>query len=259
MTTTSVAPVRKQIVVDAPQARAFRVFTERMELWWPRGHHIGKSPLHKIVLETHVDGRWYEIGEDGAPCDWGRVLAWEPPRRVLLAWQIDGNWQFDPKLVTEVEVRFIAEGANRTRVELEHRDLERFGAAAAAVRESIDSQGGWTEILRLFGEAAAHAPADKRHYLCRLIPPRPSFAADMTEAEARVMQEHVGYWTQKADQGVALVFGPVADPNGAWGVGIIAVDDEAQVDALRAGDPAIRSGLGFRYEVLPMPQLVRRV
>lgn len=253
----SVAPVRKQIVVDAPPERAFRVFTERMDLWWPSGHHIGTSPLAKVVLETRPEGRWYEVGEDGAECNWGRVLAWEPPRRLVLAWQIDGTWKYDPDLVTEVEVRFVAEGANRTRVELEHRDLARFGAAAEAVRKSVESEGGWPLILDRFGASAASgARPDKRVYLCRLLPPRPSFPADMSEAEARTMQEHVAYWTRLADQGVALAFGPVLDPKGAWGVGLLAVDDEAQLEALRDGDPAIRAGLGFRYEILPMPRIV---
>lgn len=253
----TVAPVRKQIVVDAPQERAFRVFTTRMDLWWPPSHHIGKSPLAKVVLEAQPQGRWYEIGEDGARCDWGHVIAWEPPGRIILAWQIDADWKFDPDLVTEVEITFIPEGANRTRVELEHRDLERFGAAAAAVRESIGADDGWLLILNRFGAAAiSGAHADKRHYLCRLIPPRPSFAADMSEAERRVMQEHVAYWTRLADRGVALVFGPVADPAGVWGVAILAVADEAELARLRAEDPAIRAGAGFRYESFPMPQIV---
>lgn len=253
----SVAPVRKQIIVDAPQERAFRVFTTRMDLWWPATHHIGAAPLAKVVLETRPQGRWYEVGEDGSECNWGHVIAWEPPRRLLLAWQIDATWKFDPTLVTEVEVTFAAEGAGRTRVELEHRNLERFGAAAATVRDSIGGEGGWPGILGRFGATAPTAARpDQRHYLCRLIPPRPSFAADMSEAERRIMGEHVAYWTALADRGVALAFGPVADPAGGWGVGILAVADEAALERLRSDDPAIRAGIGFRYESLPMPRVV---
>jgi uncharacterized protein YndB with AHSA1/START domain len=256
----SVAPVRKQIVVEVGQERAFRVFTERMDLWWPGSHHIGKSPLARVVLERRPRGRWYEIGEDGAECEWGHVIAWEPPRRLVLAWQVDASWQFDPGLVTEVEVTFIADGANRTRVELEHRDLERFGAAAGELRKSLDSEGGWGLILDGFGQSAVSGTRPgKRHYLCRLIPPRSSFPVDMSEAEARMMREHVAYWTALAERGVALAFGPVADPKGAWGVGILAVADEAELERLRAGDPAIRAGIGFRYEASPMPAIIVRV
>jgi uncharacterized protein YndB with AHSA1/START domain len=148
-------PVRHHIVVEAPQERAFRVFTEGMNSWWPRTHKIGKAALKTAVLELKADGRWYEIDEDGSQCQWGKVLVWEPPRRLVLAWQINGQWQYDPKLVTEVEITFKAEGPQRTLVELEHRNLDRFGEAAEMIRKAFDSPDGWPGTLRDFAKAAA--------------------------------------------------------------------------------------------------------
>ena len=143
------APVRKTITVKASPAHAFEVFTTGMIRWWRPDHHIGKSPMQDVVLEPRVGGRWYEVGEDGAVCEWGKVLAWEPPRRFVLAWQLNHDWQYDPDFVTELEVRFVADG-DATRVDLEHRNLERYGDHVVAVRRSLDSPGGWTGALEAF-------------------------------------------------------------------------------------------------------------
>jgi uncharacterized protein YndB with AHSA1/START domain len=151
------APVRKSITVKADAARAFEVFTGRIGSWWPRSHCIGSSPQKDVVLEPRAGGRWFEIGEDGSQCDWGKVLAWEPPARVLLAWQIDGNWKHDPDLVTEVEVTFTPIGDGATRVDLEHRNLERFGDKIEPIRTMIDSENGWTGILKVYAESAEAA------------------------------------------------------------------------------------------------------
>jgi uncharacterized protein YndB with AHSA1/START domain len=148
------APVRKSITVKADAARAFEVFTGRIGRWWPRSHCIGSSPQKDVLLEPRAGGRWYEIGEDGAQCNWGKVLAWEPPARVLLAWQIGTDWKYDADLVTEVEVTFTPVGADETRVDLEHRNLERLGEKAETVRTAIDSEGGWSGILKLYAEMA---------------------------------------------------------------------------------------------------------
>jgi hypothetical protein len=99
-------------------------------------------------------------------------------------------------------------------------------------------------------------PDDRKYFLCRLIPPRPTFAADMTPREADAMQRHVVYWTELANKGTAVAFGPVADPKGAWGVGIIAVNDEAELQRLQDHDPAIVSNIGMRYEAYAMPALI---
>src|ERR1700691_6371961 len=120
-----VARVRKRLVVKTSQSRAFAVFTAGMSRWWPATHSILKSPLKEYVVEPREGGRWYAVGEDGSSCQTGYVIAWQPPQSLLLAWQINAEWQYDPDLVTEVEVNFIAESADTTRIELEHRYLER--------------------------------------------------------------------------------------------------------------------------------------
>ena len=147
-------PVRKSVIVNASIARAFDVFTAGFGRWWPSSRSIGKSPLKTSIIEPRPGGRWYEIGEDGSECNWGEVLAWEPPARVLLAWRIGVDWQFDPALLTEVDVQFTALADNATRVDLEHRLLENMGPAAEKARGIFDSEGGWTGILAAYKAAA---------------------------------------------------------------------------------------------------------
>jgi uncharacterized protein YndB with AHSA1/START domain len=150
--------VRKSVLVNAPQAHAFAVFTEQHGSWWPlKTHHIGTAPAQTAFMEPRAGGRWFERSSDGAECDWGRVLVWEPPHRIVLSWDIGADWKYDPKLGTEVEVRFVSEGPDTTRVELEHRGLERYGAQAETMRATFDSERGWGGILRGFAQAAAKA------------------------------------------------------------------------------------------------------
>lgn len=151
-TDVTVQPIRKQLIVEAPQERAFRVFTENMGRWWPAEHHIGKAAFKDAVMEKKEGGRWYEVGDDGTTCEWGKVLTWDPPRKLVLAWQITAQWQYDAQFVTEVEVTFTPEGPQRTRVELEHRNLERFGEAAEQTRGQMDP--GWAFSLEAFAQAA---------------------------------------------------------------------------------------------------------
>ena len=151
------APVRKSVRVGAPRERAFEVFTAGIGRWWPKAHHIGAADLDAPVIEPRAGGRWYERGVDGSECEVGKVLVWDPPARVVLAWQLNADWKFDPDLITEVEVQFIAEGANATRVELEHRNLERLGERAEGMRQQIDAPNGWGGLLQLFAESAAQA------------------------------------------------------------------------------------------------------
>jgi uncharacterized protein YndB with AHSA1/START domain len=144
--------IRKQLTVEAPLERAFRVFTSDMGTWWPKSHHIGAAPMKECVIEPKVNGRWYELDEDGSTCEWGKVLAWEPPRRLVLAWQLGPDFKYDPTLVTEVEVTFTTLGPKQTRVDFEHRNLERFGAAAERLRGEMDK--GWGQILDSFAHVA---------------------------------------------------------------------------------------------------------
>jgi len=148
--------VRKVVTVQAPQAIAWRVFTERMGTWWPLANYkIGKAKAVDAVIEPRVGGRWYERGEDGSTCNWGSVLSWEPPSRLLLSWDINADWQYDPDLKTELEVRFIPEGNDVTRVELEHRRLDRYGARRDEMRTIFDATGDWGRLLQAFAQAAA--------------------------------------------------------------------------------------------------------
>jgi uncharacterized protein YndB with AHSA1/START domain len=148
--------VRKTVLVKAPQAVAFEVFTSRMAGWWPMAsHHIGKSDCADVVVEPRTGGRWFERGVDGVECPWGEVLSWQPPERVLLAWRLNAQWQFDPAFFTEIEVRFVAVDAHTTRVELEHRGLEAYGEAAAQMRDVLGSANGWGDMLDHYAVVAS--------------------------------------------------------------------------------------------------------
>jgi hypothetical protein len=153
--TITVAPVRKSVRVSAAPARAFEVFTTGFARWWPRSHSIAKVPQKEAVIEPRVGGRWFERAEDGSECDWGKVLVWEPPARVVLGWQLNADFRFDPDVVTEVEIRFIAEGEDATRVELEHRHLERFGEQGEKLREKVGSPTGWGALLDEYAACVA--------------------------------------------------------------------------------------------------------
>lgn len=147
--------IQKVVNVNAPQTVAWRVFTEKMGSWWPLAYYkIGKANAVDAIIEPHVGGRWYERGDDGSSCQWGSVLEWEPPSRLLLSWDINADWQYDPALKTEIEVRFIPEDAHRTRVELEHRHLERYGKRRDEMRRIYDTEGDWGRLLEQFARTA---------------------------------------------------------------------------------------------------------
>lgn len=150
--TASEVPVRKSVTVKASADRAFKVFTEGFDTWWPRTHHIGKSPMKKAIVEGRVGGRCYSEQTDGTDCDWGQVLAWEPPSRLVIAWQINHKWGYEPILAnsSEVEVRFTPLADGSTRVDLEHRYFERHGEGWENIRMSVDSPGGWGMLLDLY-------------------------------------------------------------------------------------------------------------
>jgi uncharacterized protein YndB with AHSA1/START domain len=147
------AAIRKSFTVGATPEKAFEVFTAGFDRWWPRTHYLGPSPLTRVVLEPRVGGRWYGLHEDGVERPWGEVLGWDPPRRLVLAWRISHEWGYDPNLLTEVEIRFAAEG-DATRVEFEHRDLERFGDSEAAEQTRTSMDRGWGAILDAYRSVA---------------------------------------------------------------------------------------------------------
>ena len=148
-TTVTIAPVRKSIRVNASQAHAFDVFTSGLGRWWPLDHGIGKTPRKAAVMETRVGGHWYELAEDGTRTNVGKVIVWEPPKRFVMTRDINSRWQPDTTVSSEVEVRFIADGTNATRVELEHRKFEQMGAEPGeSMRKDVDR--GWPGLLEKF-------------------------------------------------------------------------------------------------------------
>ncbi len=154
--TIQLAPIRRVVTVKAPPARAFSIFAARTGDWWPKGRTIAPSPHQAIVIEPRAGGRWFERAEDGAECDWGTVLDYSPPTRLLLAWRLNAQFKFDPDFLTEVEVTFEPLADGTTRVTLEHRNLERFAEAAEKTRASLD--GGWPTLLKLFADFADEEP-----------------------------------------------------------------------------------------------------
>jgi uncharacterized protein YndB with AHSA1/START domain len=149
MTQAADTVVRKEIVVEAPVERAFSVFTDRFGDFKPREHNLLAAPIVETTFEPRVGGHIYDRAEDGSECRWARILAYEPPTRVVFSWDIGPTWQLepDPANASEVEVRFVAEGTDRTRVELEHRHIDRHGPGWEGVHSGVDSDGGWPLYL----------------------------------------------------------------------------------------------------------------
>ena len=156
MTTQADTVVRTEIVVEAPVERAFRAFTERFDQIKPREHNMLGADIAESVFEPRVGGRVYDRGVDGTECQWGRVLAYEPPGRIVFSWDISPQWQIETDLAktSEVQVRFVAEGDDRTRVELEHRHLDRHGDGWDGMREGVRGDQGWPLYLQRFAGAA---------------------------------------------------------------------------------------------------------
>jgi uncharacterized protein YndB with AHSA1/START domain len=149
--------IRHQVVVHAPIERAFSVFTDGFGTFKPREHNMLAVDIAETVFEAHVGGHIYDRGVDGSECRWARVLAYEPPDRVVFSWDISPQWQIETDLdkTSEVEVRFVPEAPDRTRVELEHRSLDRHGVGWEAVREGVDSEGGWPLYLQRYADVIA--------------------------------------------------------------------------------------------------------
>jgi uncharacterized protein YndB with AHSA1/START domain len=147
-------PVRKTITVNVSTERAFKVFTEGFDSWWPRGHHIGKGTLQTAVIETRLGGRCYGREVDGTECPWGTILVWDPPRRLVIAFQISAEWQYEPDLArsSEVEIQFTPQPGGGTRVDLEHRHFNRMGPGGETMRVGVNAEGGWGSLLEAFRE-----------------------------------------------------------------------------------------------------------
>ena len=147
-------PVRKTLAVRTSVEDAFAVFTEDVDSWWPRTHHIGATPMTRITIEGRQGGRCFTKHEDGTERDWGRVLAWEPPRRLMFSWQMTHDWKYEPDVArsSEVEVRFVPIGRDATRIELEHRFFDRHGEGGSVIRGNVDAPNGWTLVTSLYAQ-----------------------------------------------------------------------------------------------------------
>jgi uncharacterized protein YndB with AHSA1/START domain len=234
--------------IGAPVERVFAALTVPGEIvkWW------GSPDTYRTtewVADLRPGGRWRAAGQsvDGKPFSVeGEFLEVDPPRRLVQTWKPD----WDGGHVTTITYRLDPiEGG--TRLTMRH---EGFAGRA----ESCEGHSeGWQRVL---GWLSAHAAPSQptQYFLCRLLPPRPTFAQDMNERERAAMLEHVGYWTGLAEKGVAVAFGPVMDPQGAWGLGLLQAADEAQIRELQANDPAIKAEIGLRYDTMPIIQLVLR-
>ncbi|MDQ6779092.1 MAG: SRPBCC family protein [Actinomycetota bacterium] len=159
----TLSPVRRTVTVKASPERAFVVFTEGIASWWPPAHHVGPTPAD-AVIEPFLGGRCYALARDGTQTDWGRVLDWDPPSRVRLAWLLTPQWQYEPDVAqcSEVEVRFDAEGTETTRVTLEHRGFERYVEGGESLRRDVDSAGGWGLLLERYAQAVQEGDGTSR-------------------------------------------------------------------------------------------------
>ncbi|MFZ5892577.1 MAG: SRPBCC domain-containing protein [Myxococcota bacterium] len=238
------------VEIGVPPERVYRALTsEEITKWW------GSDDLYRTTefsAELRVGGKWRAAGKgaDGRPFEVrGEYLELDPPRKVVQTWQPD----FAEGAATKVTYLLDAIPSG-TRVTLRHEGFS--GRPEACQRHA----SGWERVL---GWLIAHlvpaaAPPASQFFMCRLLPPRPTFPMDMTESERQIMQAHVAYWTQKLAEKTAILFGPVLDPKGAWGLGVVRVPNEAALNDMTANDPALLSGIGFKYEVLPMPNAVFR-
>ena len=151
--TETMAAIRREVTVPLAPERAFDLFTRRMTEWWPSAHHIGSAPIAEIVVEPFEGGRWFTRHEDDSETSTGYVETWDPPERLVLTWQITAEWEYDPRLITRVELTFTAV-EDGTRVALEHRDLQSYGPAADKMRETFEQPGAWEGTLEAYSAVA---------------------------------------------------------------------------------------------------------
>jgi uncharacterized protein YndB with AHSA1/START domain len=235
------------VEIAAPADRVFRALTtDEITKWWGSADDYRTT---KFTADVRPGGRWRSdgVGADGSAFYVeGEFREVDPPHKLVQTWK--APWDGSHETVITFKLEAIDGG---TRVTLRH---EGFGDRVASC---AGHTAGWERVLGWLVAFVAPA-APPKYYFCRLVAPRPTFAGDMNAAEAEVMKSHAKYWRGMMAEGHAVVFGPVADPAGPWGLGIIAAADDAELARLRDADPAILSGRGFRYEVLPMIRAVAR-
>jgi uncharacterized protein YndB with AHSA1/START domain len=231
-----------RIEIAAPPERVFRALTtDELTKWWGSAETY-RTTAFKIDLQPGGAWRSEGVGADGTTFHvGGKVLEVDPPRKLVQTWE--PSWEVDlPPTTISYLLDAIETG---TRLTVRHTG---FGTHVA----SCDGHAtGWERVLGWLGNHVTPQP-ERRFFLCRLLPSRPTFMLDMTADERAIMQAHGNYWRGKLAEGHVIAFGPVADPAGGWGVGIVAVRDEAELRTFQNEDPAIQSKIGLRYEALPM-------
>ena len=237
--------VLARVEISVPPERVFRALTtDELTKWWGSAETYRTT---KHVVDLRPGGAWRSdgVGADGHEFHvGGEILEVDPPRKLVQTWR--PSWEPGPPTTITYTLDAIEGG---TRLTVRHAG---FGERA---QSCDDHAQGWERVLGWLTAHVAPAPA-LRYFMCRLLPPRASFMLDMTEVERAAMQAHGGYWREQLAAGIAIAFGPVADPAGGWGLGILAATDDAAVAAFQAADPAIRASIGLRYETLPMPRVL---
>jgi uncharacterized protein YndB with AHSA1/START domain len=231
------------VEVAAPIERVFRALTDPAELpkWW------GDPAVYQttvMIADLRVGGRWRSEGKGADGHEFhveGEYTVVEPPRRVAFTWR--PSWDDTPDTLVTYNLEPIDGG---TRVTMRHT-----GFTAASAESCRNHGNGWSRVLDWMTGFVA-PPEPVAAWFVKLLPPRPSFAFDMDADERAVMLAHGGYWRERMNAGQVIVFGPVNDPAGPFGLGVLRAKDAAELEAFQAGDPAIQSGRGFRYESYPM-------
>jgi uncharacterized protein YndB with AHSA1/START domain len=243
---TAAGAIVARIDIFAPPERVFRALTtEELTKWW------GSAETYRFTsfeIDVRPGGRWRAegVGADGRPIRvGGNILEVDPPRKLVETREPSSDEEGPPTTVT-----YLLEAMQiGTRVTVRHTG---FGMRAASCESHAS---GWEAVLGWLDNHVA-PKREVRYFLCRLLPPRATFMQDMTSDERTVMQAHVQYWRGKLAEGRVVAFGPVLDPAGGWGVGIVAASDDAELRRFQEEDPAVRSKIGLSYEALPMVTVV---
>jgi uncharacterized protein YndB with AHSA1/START domain len=237
--------VLARIDIAVPPERVFRALTtEELTKWW------GSAEMYRttrFTIDLRPGGAWRSdgIGADGTPFHvGGEVLEVDPPRKLVQTWK--PSWEPGE---TKTTITYLLDPIETgTRVTVRH-------AGFTSAKACDDHANGWERVLGWLGGYLQPA-GERKYFMCRLVPARPTFMQDMNPHERAAMKAHAAYWTGKLADGVAIAFGPVADPAGGWGLGILVVPDEATLGAFQAEDPAIKANIGLHYETLPMVRVI---
>jgi uncharacterized protein YndB with AHSA1/START domain len=233
--------VLARVEIAAPPERVWKAITEDVASWWGSDEHY-RTTKHTVDLRPGGAYRSDGIGADGSAFHVeGEVIELDPPRKYVTTWK--ASWSPGPATTVTYTLEPIAAG---TRVTVHH-------AGFTSEQACEDHGNGWERVLDWL---AGFAAPKRQHFMCRLIPPRPTFAVDATADERALMKTHSDYWRAKLADGGVIAFGVVGASEGPYGLGLVAADDEAALRAFEADDPVIKSGRGFRYEHAPMLTLV---